>query len=277
MPELPEVEVVRRALAPQLIRRHVIDCEVHSPRLRWPIDPLLPTYLVGRQVLAVERRSKYLLVGFDNGTLLLHFGMAGKLRWAAPCAAREPHDHLSFVIDQPEGSLRLYLNDPRRFGAALWHPLAHGPLEQHPRLSGLAIEPFDARFDGAHLFRDSRRRSVSVKSFLLSAQSVVGVGNIYASESLFRAGIHPERLAGSISRARYDRLALAIRTVLSRAIEVGGSSLRDYAAPGGELGAFQAETRVYGREGQPCWICGRPIVRLVQGQRSTFYCPKCQS
>lgn len=281
MPELPEVEVVRRALAPQLEGQQIVSCVIHQAQLRWPVPADLPVLLKQQPVLEVSRRSKYLLWTFPNGVLLLHFGMTGKLRWDALDSVRQTHDHLTWHIGPPdarpaEAGLLLQLNDSRRFGAALWHPAQAGPVANHPRLAGLAIEPFDDAFDGAHLYRASRSRQVAIKTFLLAGQGVVGVGNIYASESLFRAGIHPATSAQRISLLRYQRLAEAIRQVLTAAIAAGGSSLRDYAAPGGELGAFQTETCVYGREGLACRVCGQPIKRIVQAQRSTFYCAGCQ-
>lgn len=272
MPELPEVEVTRRGIAPHVEGRILRRFDVRNPNLRWPIPDTLAAAITGRPVKAADRRGKYLLLHFDNGTQLIHLGMSGSLRVLDPHLAPAPHDHVDWVFDD----CILRLRDPRRFGAVLWHAAQDGPLLQHPRLAVLGIEPFDDQFDGAWLHQHTRGRQAVIKQALLSGIIVVGVGNIYASESLFRAGIHPKTPAHRISRARYDRLAAEIRATLAEAIAAGGSSLRDFVGSDGNTGYFQIDSRVYGREGEPCRVCNSPIRRIVQFQRATYYCPRCQ-
>jgi formamidopyrimidine-DNA glycosylase len=274
MPELPEVEVTRRALAPAVERRVVEAVEVREPRLRWPVPADLARRMAGGRVERLGRRGKYLLWEFAHGTLISHLGMSGAWRIWPRRAAPPPrlHDHVDVIM--PQHVLRL--TDPRRFGALLWHAAEDGPLAEHPLLARLGMEPFDPRFDGALLHAGTRGRSVSIKQLLLAGQLVVGVGNIYASEALFRAGIHPAVPCGRLGRARCERLAGAVRDVLSEAIGVGGSTLRDFVSAAGDEGYFMLDAAVYEREALPCRICSRPIRRLVQGQRSTYYCPHCQ-
>lgn len=272
MPELPEVEVTRRGIAPtvegQVLRRLV----VREHRFRWPVPAELPAIVAGQTVRSAARRGKYLLLEMASGTLILHLGMSGSLRHVHPDEAPRLHDHVDFVFDK--GTLRFH--DPRRFGAVLWHPAEDGPILQHKLLANLGIEPFDPAFDADLLFRRTRGRTQPVKQTLLGGDIVVGVGNIYASESLFRAGIHPTTPAGRISLKRYGRLADAVRETLTLALESGGSTLRDYVGAGGESGYFQIEARVYDRAGLPCRVCATPIRRIVQGQRATYFCPRCQ-
>jgi formamidopyrimidine-DNA glycosylase len=245
-----------------------------APALRWPIPDDLDRLLAGRVLLGVERRSKYLLLDFGNGTLLVHLGMSGTLRHRHPDEAPGRHDHL----DVDFGDRLLRLNDPRRFGAVLWSDVdGPGTLAGHRLLKDLGVEPFSDRFDGDTLYRLTRGRRTSIKQILLSGSIVVGVGNIYACESLFRAGIRPTALAGRLSRPRLERLALAIRETLAEAIEAGGSTLKDFVASGGESGYFQLRCFVYGREGEACRRCGLPVRCLRQQQRSSFYCPVCQT
>jgi formamidopyrimidine-DNA glycosylase len=273
MPELPEVEVTRRALAPHVEGRKVRAVDVRERRLRWPVTPGLARLLVGQPVRALDRRGKYLLWRFEHGTLISHLGMSGSWRvhvQAAP--APGTHDHVDVAV---EGAL-LRLTDPRRFGALLWHAAARGAVEAHPLLAHLGIEPFDPRFDGNWLYRGTRGRAAAIKQVLLAGDVVVGVGNIYASESLFRAGINPKLPARRLGPARCDLLAAAIRAVLAEAIEVGGSTLRDFRSARGEEGYFMVDALVYDRGGQPCKRCGTPIRKLVQGQRATYYCVRCQ-
>jgi formamidopyrimidine-DNA glycosylase len=273
MPELPEVEVTRRALAPHVEGQSVRAVDVRETRLRWPVTPGLARLLRGQRVRALERRGKYLLWRFDHGTLISHLGMSGS--WRVHLEAPPPpgvHDHVDVAVD---GAL-LRLTDPRRFGALLWHAAARGPLEAHPLLAHLGVEPFDPRFDGDWLYRGTRGRAAAIKQVLLAGDVVVGVGNIYASESLFRAGINPKLPARRVGRARCALLAAAIRAVLAEAIEVGGSTLRDFRSARGEEGYFMVDALVYDRAGQPCKRCGSPIRKLVQGQRATYYCVKCQ-
>jgi len=273
MPELPEVETTRRGIDAVITGRTLRRLVVREPRMRWPIPSDLPDLLAERTVLECARRGKYLLLRFEHGVQIVHLGMSGSLRRVPQAEAPRKHDHVEWIFDH--ATLRLH--DPRRFGAVLWHPDAAGPVEAHPLLVHLGIEPFDPRFDGAWLHAHFRGRSVAVKQALLAGSAVVGVGNIYASESLFRAGIDPRTPAQRLSRARCQRLADMIRATLADALTSGGSTLRDYVGASGEPGAyFQIHAAVYEREGLPCRACATPIRRLVQGQRATYYCPTCQ-
>ncbi|KKB65254.1 formamidopyrimidine-DNA glycosylase [Robbsia andropogonis] len=275
MPELPEIEVTRRGIAPYVESRRVRAVHARAPALRWPIPTELPDAMRGRVITSVTRRGKYLLLESDAGWLILHLGMSGSLRVLQGedrHLAPGRHDHLDVVFDDAV----LRLRDPRRFGAALWHPRAAGDVLAHPLLVSLGVEPFSDAFSGALLFARTRGRSMAVKQALLAGTIVVGVGNIYASESLFRAGIRPTTAAGRISRQRYDLLAERIREVLGEAIEQGGSTLRDFIGSDGASGYFQMAHAVYDRDGQPCRVCLLPIRKIVQGQRSTFFCPRCQ-
>ena len=276
MPELPEVEVTRRGVAPHLEGRVVDTVLLRREGLRWPFPPKLPALLAGRRILSTGRRGKYLLLHFEHGTLIIHLGMSGHLRVLPPGVELKKHDHFDLVVDGPDGKRVLRLHDPRRFGAVLWHPHDEGELDQHLLLRGLGVEPLEPGFSGETLFRASRGRSAPVKQFLLAGDVVVGVGNIYACESLFRAGINPKTSAGRISRGRYDKLAVAIREILAEAIVQGGSTLRDFIAVNGQSGYFQQTYFVYDRAGVPCRNCGAPIRQIRQGQRSTFYCVNCQ-
>lgn len=272
MPELPEVEVTRRALAPAVERRMVLATEVREHRLRWPVADL--SVLLGRRVERLARRGKYLLWEFAHGTLISHLGMSGAWRVWPHGGAPPPraHDHVDLAFEEH----LIRLTDPRRFGALLWHPATAGPVTQHPLLAQLGIEPFDVRFDGAVVYAGTRGRTASIKQILLAGQVVVGVGNIYASEALFRAGIHPATRASRLSRMRCERLALAVREVLNDAIGAGGSTLRDFYSTAGEEGYFMLDAAVYERAGEPCRLCGTRVRRLVQGQRASYYCPSCQ-
>ena len=276
MPELPEVEVTRRGVAPHLEGRLVERVLLRRDGLRWPFPPALPALLAGRRILATGRRGKYLLLHFEHGSLIIHLGMSGHLRVLDPATDVKKHDHFDLVVQGPDGEQALRLNDPRRFGAVLWHANDDGELDSHMLLRGLGVEPLEDAFTGETLFKASRGRSAPVKQFLLGGDIVVGVGNIYACESLFRAKINPKTAAGRISRGRYDKLATAIREILAEAIIQGGSTLRDFLAVNGQSGYFQQTYFVYDREGVPCRNCGTPIRRIVQGQRSTFYCVNCQ-
>jgi len=268
MPELPEVEVTRRGLAPQLAGRRISAVEVREPRLRWPV-PQEVRALAGRTVRAVNRRGKYLLLDCGDGHLIVHLGMSGSLRLLPPGTPAQKHDHFDLVL----GDRLLRLRDPRRFGAVLWTSQA---LDAHPLLAGLGIEPLSRALAPARLHALTRGCRVPVKQFVMDARRIVGVGNIYASESLFRAGIDPRRRAHRVSLKDCIRLAKAIKQTLRAAIRAGGSSLRDYVGADGALGKFQSRSWVYGREGQPCRRCRSTIRRIVQGSRSTFFCPSCQ-
>jgi formamidopyrimidine-DNA glycosylase len=269
MPELPEVEVTRRSFADRIAGAQVLDLRLGKP-LRWPLG-VAPQRLVGRRILAVRRRGKYLLLDLDEGVLLLHLGMSGSLNFAPWQAPAGPHDHMDLVTDL--GTLRLH--DPRRFGAVVWAPSQDSPVAEK-LLGHLGVEPLGAGFEPAAFHAALRQRSAPIKQVLLAGDTVVGVGNIYASEALFMAGIRPTTRANKVSWPRVRRLHQAIVQVLSRAVEQGGSSLRDFVNAEGKTGYFQLEAAVYGRAGQPCRVCATPIRSLVQGQRSTFYCPTCQ-
>lgn len=273
MPELPEVEVVRRGLEGRVLGRTVRAAHVREPRLRWPV-PALARPLAGAALRAIDRRGKYLLLDFGHGTLIVHLGMSGNFRFLAGAAVEEPgrHDHVDLEFEH--GTLRY--RDPRRFGAMLWHDARDGPVLAHPLLASLGAEPLSDAFDGTLLHRATRARSGAIKSVLLGGAVVVGVGNIYASESLFRAGIRPTTAARRIALQRYERLASSIRETLNEAIERGGSTLRDFVSSDGAAGCYQAASLVYGRAGEPCRACGEPVRMLRMQQRSTFYCPRCQ-
>jgi len=274
MPELPEVEVTRRGIEPYVRGRRVERLDVRTPALRWPIPAQLAVTLARQQIRAVGRRGKYLLFEIDAGWFIVHLGMTGTLRVlphaGIPAPAR--HDHIDWIFDE----FVLRYRDPRRFGAVLWHPRTAGSIDTHPLLAGLGVEPFSPEFTGALIHQRTRGRKVSIKQALLAGDIVVGVGNIYASESLFRAGIRPTTAAGRLSSARCERLAQAVCATLAAAIERGGSTLRDFVGSDGESGYFQLDCHVYDRAGLPCRVCGTPIRHLVQGQRSTYFCAHCQ-
>ena len=269
MPELPEVEVTRLSFASRITGALIDHLELGKP-LRWPLG-MDPDELNGQQVLRVRRRGKYLLLDLQDGLLLLHLGMSGSLNFAPTQPAPGPHDHMDLVTNR--GTLRLH--DPRRFGAVVWAPSEDSP-QARKLLGHLGVEPLNGGFEAASFHAALRKRSAAIKQVLLAGDIVVGVGNIYASEALFMAGIRPTLKANRISRPRSDRLHAAIIEVLSRAVQQGGSSLRDFVSAEGKTGYFQLEAAVYGRAGQPCRVCGTPIRSIVQGQRSTFYCPTCQ-
>ncbi|HEX8988668.1 MAG TPA: bifunctional DNA-formamidopyrimidine glycosylase/DNA-(apurinic or apyrimidinic site) lyase [Rhodocyclaceae bacterium] len=267
MPELPEVEVTRRGVAPALTGRRLTRAIMRVPALRYPL-PGTET-VAGKTLLGVDRRGKYLLFDLGSGHLLLHLGMSGSLRLVPAGLPPGKHDHVDLVFDE----IALRLHDPRRFGALLW---LEGDPRVHPLLASLGIEPLSRGFTGRWLKAALHGRKASIKQSLMDAGLVVGVGNIYASESLFLAGIDPRRAAGNISAERLERLAAAVRKTLRAAIAAGGSSLRDFSHANGELGCFQARHRVYDRAGLPCAVCGTPIRLIRQGQRSTYFCPRCQ-
>ena len=270
MPELPEVETTRRGIRAALRGRRVVGFVLRDHRLRWPVSPALARELPGQRVRDVGRRAKYLLIELERGTLIAHLGMSGSLRVLPAGTPWLKHDHYELELDSGRC---LRFNDPRRFGSLHW--VTGDPL-QHPLLADLGPEPLDAGFDGAYLAARARGRKVAVKQYLMDQRIVVGVGNIYASEALFRAGIHPRRAAGKVSRQRFDRLAAGVKSVLGEAIRQGGTTLRDYVSADGTPGYFRQQLYVYEREGQACRRCGTPIRKLAQGQRSTYYCPACQ-
>lgn len=268
MPELPEVETTRRGLAPHVTGRRIDDVVLRRPDLRWPI-PAGVQSLRGERVEGVRRRAKYLLLDTPAGSALMHLGMSGSLRVLPGDTPLRAHDHVDLALD--DGRV-LRFNDPRRFGCLLWQP----PGSTHELLAGLGPEPLSDAFDGDHLFRLSRGRRAPVKTFLMDQAVVVGVGNIYAAEALFVAGISPLREAGKVSRERYARLADAVKAILAYAIERGGTTLRDFISPDGAPGYFEQELSVYGRGGEGCKACGRALKQASIGQRASVWCPRCQ-
>ncbi len=270
MPELPEVESTRRDLEREVVGRTVAKVDVRDPRLRWPVSVELPRKLAGRTVRGIRRRAKYLLIGLGNGTVLVHLGMSGSLRLLDAYTMPRPHDHIDVVLDDGR---RLRYHDPRRFGCWLW---TDSDPAHHRLLARLGPEPLGPEFDGAWLQARLRGRRAPIRNLLLDSGIVAGVGNIYANEALFLAGIDPRRAGGRISRRRVDRLVGAIRRVLSVAVEAGGTTLRDYARTDGAEGEFASRLSAYGRDGEPCPRCAAPIARTVLGQRTTWFCRRCQ-
>ena len=269
MPELPEVETTRLGLAPHLLGRRVTGVTLRRPDLRWPIPGEISGLLPGQEIIGLRRRAKYLLIDTLPGSALLHLGMSGSLRVLPDSTPATAHDHVDVALDS--GKV-LRFNDPRRFGCLLWQPCG----DTHELLRKLGPEPLSDDFDGHYLFRCSRGRKASVKTFLMDQSIVVGVGNIYAAESLFRAGIAPGRQAGRVSRGRYTALADAVRAVLAHAIRRGGTTLRDFINPDGVPGYFEQELFVYGRQSEPCKRCGRLLKGSRLGNRATVWCPHCQ-
>jgi len=269
MPELPEVETVRRGLAPHLLGRRFSGAVIRESRLRWPVPPDLAGKLSGRRIEALDRRGKYLILTLDSGNLIVHLGMSGSLRLVGRDTPPRRHDHVDLILDD---GLTLRYHDPRRFGAVIW---SVDPLRE-PLLAGLGMEPLEAGFDGDWLYSATRHLRTPIKSWLMDAHRVVGVGNIYANEALFHAGIHPLTQAGKLSRPRCRRLAEAVRDTLQRAIDAGGSTLRDFVDGHGQPGYFQQTLFVYGRAGEPCRVCGSPVRSSRLGNRTTSFCPVCQ-
>jgi formamidopyrimidine-DNA glycosylase len=273
MPELPEVEVTRRGIGPALTGNRITGVVARTPTLRYPLPPDLDSVLCGQRLASVDRRGKYLLLDFGHGHLLIHLGMSGSLRLVPARLPAEKHDHVDLVFAVKGKPLALRLRDPRRFGAILW---LQGDPQAHPLLAVLGMEPLTDSFDAAWLRTELAGRTAAIKPTLMDSHCVVGIGNIYASESLFRAGIDPRRAAGRISLQRLERLVAAIKATLAAAIEAGGSSLRDFIHSDGSSGYFQQQYFVYGRGGESCRVCGGLIRELRQGQRATFFCPRCQ-
>ena len=276
MPELPEVETTRRGIEPHLKGKVIQQVIIREPRMRWPIPDSLPELLTGRKITAIQRRGKYLLLSPKpaprqaQGVLILHLGMSGSLRITTAKTPFRKHDHFILQIGAQK---QLRLHDPRRFGAVLWQP---GDAGQHPLLAHLGPEPLEADFDARYLHDSCVGRKTAIKQHLMNGKVVVGIGNIYANEALFLAGIHPKRAAGRISIARIEALVVAAKQVLTQAIEQGGTTLKDFVNEKGEPGYFKQSLQVYGRDGLPCTQCGTAIRHLVLGQRATFYCAQCQ-
>jgi formamidopyrimidine-DNA glycosylase len=270
VPELPEVEITRRGIEPFVLGRIITGVAVRNPNLRQRVPRNIARLVVGQRVRRVLRRGKYLLLECDAGALLVHLGMSGSLRVIEARSRPREHDHLDLVF----GASALRLRDPRRFGVVLW---SRGDPSRHPLLARLGVEPLDEQFSEEFLYRITRGRDVGIKQLLMNANIVVGIGNIYANESLFRAGIHPRARAGRLTRARCGRLVKAVRETLLAAIAAGGSSLRDFVHSDGASGYFQQHYYVYDRAALPCRVCGATIRAARQGQRSTFYCSTCQT
>jgi formamidopyrimidine-DNA glycosylase len=270
MPELPEVETTRRGIAPHVVGRTVTRLVVRNPRLRWRVPDRLIRELPGHRIESVTRRGKYLLFATAAGTAILHLGMSGSLRVVDCGRPANKYEHVDIVLDNGEC---LRLRDPRRFGSLLW---THADAQRHKLLHALGPEPLAADFNGTYLFEKSRGRKRAIRDFLLDSRIVAGIGNIYANEALHAAGIRPARRAGRLSRAQSERLAAAIRATLERALDAGGTTLRDFRNGRGEPGYFQLSLSVYGREGKPCLVCRTPIRARRLGQRTAFYCPRCQ-
>lgn len=275
MPELPEVETTRRGIAPHIEQQRVQRVHIHNGKLRWPVPSELPTLLEGQVLNRIERRAKYLLFHFDNGTVIGHLGMSGSMRIVCQEAiSDEPlrtHDHIEWVF---ENGTRLRYHDPRRFGCMLW--TATNP-EEHKLIQPLGPEPLSDAFTAEHLHTLSRTRKVAIKPFIMNAHIVVGVGNIYASEALFEAGIRPTKAANRVTLKQYERLVAAIKIILARSIEQGGTTLRDFVNGNGEPGYFAQQLNVYGRKGESCTTCQDNIKQIVQAQRASYYCPSCQT
>ncbi len=270
MPELPEVETTRKGIEPHLLEQRIAQVIVRERRLRWHIPEAIEDALTGQHILAVNRRGKYLLLKTGNGTAILHLGMSGSLRILPDDTPAKPHDHVDIVL---ANEMLLRLRDPRRFGALLW---TDEDPARHPLLAKLGPEPFSDSFVGDYLYKLAHKRRLPVKAFIMNSRVVVGLGNIYANEALHAAGIHPARAAGRISKARYAALADASRSVLRHAIAKGGTSLRDFLKEDGTPGYFQMELQVYGRRGENCPRCKTPIEHAFIGQRSSYFCPRCQ-
>ena len=278
MPELPEVEVSRLGLLPELKGRFITNAVTRTPKLRYPLPSNLGKRLLGARLADIRRRAKYLLLDIDHlpgdktATLILHLGMSGSLRIVTPDTPPQMHDHVDIAF----GDKVLRLRDPRRFGALLWHD-NKTPIEDHPLMKVLGVEPLEDLFDGEWLHGHLRQRSGPIKPVLMDSHMVVGIGNIYASEALFLCGIDPRRPCNSLSLSDYTRLVIHIKNLLERSIAQGGTTLRDFISPEGRPGYFQQTLNVYGRSGEPCRVCGTAIEHITQAQRRSFYCPVCQT
>lgn len=270
MPELPEVETTRRGIKPYTEGRSIQKIIVREHRLRWPVPDNLSEQLSGQTIKSVQRRAKYLLIEMESGYLIIHLGMSGNLRVLQQPQTPKKHDHVDIVLDNGQC---LRYHDPRRFGAILW---SDQPVEDHKLLRDLGPEPLESEFTAQRLYQLSRGRTQAVKTFIMDSHVVVGVGNIYANEALFKAGIRPDRPCGKISKARYERLVPCIKETLAKAIKQGGTTLRDFVGGDGKPGYFKQELAVYGRAGQPCIHCSGLIKEIKLGNRSTCFCSKCQ-
>jgi len=270
MPELPEVETTLQGISPYIDQQKIKNVNIYNLNMRWPVDQQLPKHLFKKSLLSIVRRGKYLIFTFDNGYLLLHLGMSGSLRVVNPKIPPEKHDHFEIIF---KNNKALRLHDPRRFGAVVW---TEEPWQQHKLIKHLGPEPLSEEFTAAYLHKKSRKKTVCIKTFIMNSQVVVGVGNIYASESLYLAGIRPTINAGRISLKRYESLVAAIKQVLAEAIKQGGTTLRDFSSPEGKPGYFAQKLQVYGRAGEACYQCDNLIKQKTIANRATYYCTKCQ-
>lgn len=269
MPELPEIETTKRGLLPLISNRLVLSVCLHRDNLRWAIPQHLVDTLAQQKVLEVNRRGKYLLIVFKVGVLIIHLGMSGSIRVVDKTVMLKKHDHFELIFDN---NTAMRLNDPRRFGCVLFSKDG-----THPLLDNLGVEPLSKDFNNEYLYIRSRKKQQNIKALIMNSKIVVGVGNIYACESLFMAKINPQRPAGSVSKMRYQALTKAVKQILTDAIKAGGTTLQDFKQVDGTPGYFAQTLKVYGRENQPCPACGGKIGRFIQNQRSTFYCKKCQT
>ncbi len=270
MPELPEVETSRRGIKPHIYQRKITDVIIREHRLRWPIPENLPATVTSQRVEQVLRRGKYLLLQLQTGSIIIHLGMSGSLRIISPDQLADKHDHIDFCFDNKK---ILRLHDPRKFGCVLW---TDQPIAEHKLFENMGPEPLLKDFNADYLYQLSRKRKTSIKSFIMNSHIVVGIGNIYASESLFKAGINPERKAGNVSFEACQRLVTVIKNTLSASIKQGGTTLRDFTAEDGKPGYFAQQLMVYGKADEACPNCGNAIKQIIQQQRSTFYCSRCQ-
>jgi formamidopyrimidine-DNA glycosylase len=270
MPELPEVETVKRGITPHIENKIIQQVTLRERRLRWEIPAELVDILPGQRVASVARRGKYLLLKCTNGHLIIHLGMSGRLTLVTPDILFKKHDHVDFIFDD---QCWLRYHDPRRFGCILW---TTEPVAQHPLLAEMGVEPLEADFTGDYLFFRAQHKKIAIKKFLMDNQIVVGVGNIYANESLFLAGIHPLRLVNSVEVQEFEKLVVIIQQVLNEAIAQGGTTLKDFTNSEGRAGYFQQQLKVYGRMNEPCVQCGAPIQQVRIAQRASYFCPQCQ-
>jgi formamidopyrimidine-DNA glycosylase len=271
MPELPEVETTLRGIKPSILNQEVIDITLRHTKLRWPIPHDLKSHLLGQVVKQVSRRAKYLLFTFETGTLILHLGMSGRLVIVKASVPAKVHDHVDITF---ANHTTLRFNDARRFGALLF---TTAPPEQHPLLAKLGPEPLTTAFNGKYLWERARGKKVALKSYIMNGHIVAGVGNIYATEALFQAGLRPQKAAGKVSREQYDKLAQAIKTILHQAIKKGGTTLKDFMKPSGSPGYFSIDLQIYGKNGKPCPCCHTSLKAVQLGQRTSVYCPSCQA
>ncbi len=270
MPELPEVETSRRGIEPHLLNKKIKGITIRQHKLRWPIPKNLPQLAINQTVRGVSRRAKYIYLELDNGTIIIHLGMSGSLRICTDKVLPKKHDHIDIQVSN--GKI-LRLRDPRKFGCVLW---ANNPVSEHKLIKPLGPEPLDDSFTANYLHDKAKKRQCSIKAFIMNSHIVVGIGNIYASEALFRAGISPKRKAGNISLSRFEKLVAAIKLTLNLAIKEGGTTLRDFTGISGQPGYFAQKLLVYGRKGETCTQCGKYIKQFTQQARSTFYCTVCQ-